>query len=95
MQSLPSECVPAVGTEGESYRRTQCFHQLPLYDFSLEACHKMSNLEKKRMGKFTERRRTRFIGVGKLKLKSTRDDQVRETVRVKGRYIVEGYMYCI
>ena len=85
MQSLPPECVPAVGAEGESYRRTQCFTQLPLYDFSLEACHKMSDLEKKRMGKFTERRRTKFFGVGKLKLKNTRDDQVRVSVGAERR----------
>ena len=90
MQSLPRECVPAVGTEGESYRRTQCFTQLPLYDFSLEACHKMSDLEKKRMGKFTERRRTKFFGVGKVKLKNTRDDQVRESVGGKRRWVIDG-----
>ena len=76
MQSLLAECVPALGTEGERYRRRQVSRQLPLYDFSLEACHKMSDLEKKRYGKFTARRSEKFFGVGTLKLQSTEGNMV-------------------
>ena len=76
MGSLPKECVPAVGMEGDRYRRSQCFQQLPLYDFSLEACHKMSDLEIKRHGKITARRRDKFFGVGSVKLQSTQEKTV-------------------
>ena len=77
MQSLPPEFAPLVSSEGETYRRMQCFLQLPLYDFSLDACHKMTDVEKKRMIKFAERRQREFFGVGCLKLKNNREDQVR------------------
>ena len=79
MQSLPSECVPEVGTEGDNYRRKQCFLQIPLYDFSLDACHNMTDLEKKRYGKLTDRTREKFFGVGKLKLQNTMDKKVYTT----------------
>ena len=79
MQSLPSECVPEVGTEGDNYRRKQCFLQIPLYDFSLDASHNMTDLEKKRYGKFTDRTREKFFGVGKLKLQNTTDKKVYST----------------
>ena len=75
MESLPKECVPVVGTEGERYRRAQCFHQLPLSDFSLEACHKMSDLETKRHTKVTTRRMEVF-GVGSVKLQSSGEKTV-------------------
>ena len=76
MQSLPTECIPALGTEGENYRRKQCFLQVPLYDFSLDACHKMSDLETKRYAKLTTKRRENCFGVGALKLQSTEDSLV-------------------
>ena len=76
MQSLPAECIPALGTEGERYRRKQCSLQLPLYDFSLDACHKMSDLEMKRYGKLTTRRKENSFGVGTLKLRGTDDAMV-------------------
>ena len=76
MQSLPSECIPALGSEGERYRRKQCSQQLPLYDFSLDACHKMSDLEIKRHAKFTSRRKENSFGVGTLKLHGTDKNMV-------------------
>lgn len=76
MKSLPPECVPTLGTEGETYRRKQCFLQLPVYDFSLDACHKMSDLEKKRYVKFTSRRSENFFGVGTLKLQGSEEEIV-------------------
>ena len=77
MESLPKECVPALGTEGERYRRTQCFQQLPIYDFSLEACHKMSEREAKRHAKITTRRRDEGFGVGIVKLLSSEQKKVQ------------------
>ena len=76
MESLPTECVPALGTEGETYRRRQCFLQVPLYDFSLDACHQMTDLETKRYTKITTKRRENSFGIGALKLQSTEDDVV-------------------
>ena len=76
MESLPEECVPALGTEGERYRRTQCFQQLPIYDFSLEACHKMSERETKRHATMTMRRRDKWFGVGIVKLLSSEQKKV-------------------
>ena len=77
MEGLPEECVPVVGTEGERYRRSQCFLQLPVYDFSLEACHKMSELETKRHGKITTKRRNESFGIGAVKLQSSEQKKVR------------------
>lgn len=77
MESLPPECVPTLGTEGETYRRKQCFLQLPVYDFSLDACHKMTDLEKKRYTKFTSKRSENFFGVGTLKLQGSEEEIVR------------------
>ena len=91
MQSLPAECVPVLGTEGESYRRKQCYTQIPLYDFSLDACHKMSDLEKKRFGKLTSRREESF-GVGTLKLHATAEDMVRMNRHAGGSKIPALFM---
>lgn len=85
MESLPPECVPTLGTEGETYRRKQCFLQLPVYDFSLDACHKMTDLEKKRYAKFTSKRSENFFGVGTLKLQGSEEGIVR----------VQTYMYAM
>ena len=93
MQSLPSECVPLLGTEGDSYRRRQCFQQVPLYDFSLDACHKMSELEKKRFGKFTNKRQSESFGVGALKLKSTAEDSVHFCTNMHIYHIYKNYIY--
>lgn len=76
MESLPPECVPTLGTEGETYRRKQCFLQLPVYDFSLDACHKMTDLEKKRYVKFTSKRSENFFGAGTLKLQGSEENIV-------------------
>ena len=76
MECLPEECVPRVGTEGARHHRAHCFLQLPLYDFSLEACHKMTDLENKRHGRITTRRREESFGVGAIKLKSNGEKMV-------------------
>lgn len=64
MQSLPKEVVPLRGSKGEKHRIEQYMQQLPAYDYSLVACHKMEDLDKKRMTKFIDRTKKRFFGIG-------------------------------
>ncbi len=64
MQSLPEEYRPVKGGPGETYRAQQFIHQLPPHDLSPDKCHQLSDLEKRYMGKFTERRTNKSYGVG-------------------------------
>ena len=68
MQSLPREVVPLRGSKGEKHRIEQYMRQLPAYDHSLAACHKMEDLDKKRMTKFIDRTKRRFFGVGAVNI---------------------------
>ena len=68
MECLPGECVPLRGTEGEVYRLQQLTHQLPAYDHDPEACHKLTEVETRRMAKFVDRRKRRFFGVGAVEV---------------------------
>jgi len=64
MQSLPRDKIPLRGFDGEKYRVKQYSQQLPAYDHSLDACHKMAEFDKKRMSKFIDRTKRKFFGVG-------------------------------
>ena len=66
MGCLPKEKVPLRGSDGDKLRIQQFTRQLPTYDNSLDACHKMTDLEKKRMTKLIERRKTKFFGTGEV-----------------------------
>ena len=74
MQSLPEECVPLKGTPGEHYRSQQFIHQHPPQDLNPENCHKLTDLDRKRMAKFAERRKNRFHGVGTVELQKSRSN---------------------
>lgn len=76
MSSLPKECVPLKGSQGEKHRAQQFLHQLPAYDSSPEVCHKMTELEKKRMLKFVERRKNKFFGIGTVSLEESGSSKV-------------------
>lgn len=64
MKSLPIEYVPMKGTPGALWRLQQYTTQLPAYDFDCGACHKMTDLEKRRFVKFAEKRRGQCEGKG-------------------------------
>ena len=66
MKSLPSEYVPAKGTPGALWRVQQYTRQLPPYDFDCGACHKMADLEKRRLVKFVDKRRDQCEGRGRV-----------------------------
>lgn len=80
VQSLPSGCVPKKGKEGEEQRVQRFTQQMPVYDFSLDVCHKLTELEKKRMLKFVEKRRKESYGVGTVELEMSEEGRVRATV---------------
>lgn len=80
MQSLPTGCVPKRGAEGEEQRMQRFTQQMPVYDFSLDVCHKLTELEKKRMLKFVEKRRKESYGVGTVELEMSEEGKVRATV---------------
>lgn len=66
MKSLPDEYVPAKGTPGALWRIQQYTTQLPAYDFDSGACHQMTDLEKRRLIKFAEKRRSQSEGRGRV-----------------------------
>lgn len=66
MKSLPVEYVPMKGTPGALWRIQQYTAQLPPYDFDSGACHKMTDLEKRRLIKFAEKRRSQCEGRGRV-----------------------------
>ena len=76
MSSLPEDCVPLKGKPGEAHRARQFSLQLPTHDASPEACHKLSDLEKKRLLKFVERRKSKNFGVGSIELLESSSSKV-------------------
>ena len=76
MRCLPKEKVPLRGSDGEKLRIQQFTRQLPTYDSSLDACHKMADLDKKRMTKFIERRKNRFFGMGEVDTMTAEESKV-------------------
>lgn len=66
MQCIPEECVPLHGSKGEEWRENQYMKQLPAYDTCPDACHDMTDIDKKRMNKFVDMRRKKFFGIGDI-----------------------------
>ena len=71
MESLPEELVPLKGSPGEEHRKQQYIRQLPAYDFSPDHCHALTDLEKRRMLKISERRKKTFLGTGRVEFLET------------------------
>ena len=76
MASLPKNCVPLRGSKAERERLRRITYQHPQHDSNIEYCHDMPDLEKKRMVKFTERRKKKFFGIGKVFVLTTDEDKV-------------------
>lgn len=74
MSCLPKNCQPLNGSKAEHRREEHFKHQNPLQDASVEFCHEISDLEKKRMLKFGERRIKNCFGVGKVFVMSKEDE---------------------
>lgn len=66
MQCLPADYIPIRGSKGENQRLRSFMKQHPAYDILPDTCHKMAELDKKRMKKFVEKHKTKFLGVGEL-----------------------------
>ena len=80
MQSLPEECVPLKGGEGEESRIQRFIHQMPVHDITPDMCHAMEDKEKKRMLKFVEKRRKECYGVGTVELEISEEGMVSTAV---------------
>ncbi len=80
MEELPVEVRPVRGSPGENYRAQQFVHQLPLYDFSPDKCHQLSEFEKRLMVKFTDKRAKKFHGVGVVEKNEDGHDKVRSVL---------------
>ena len=65
MECLPKNCRPYKGTKAEKQRQEHFRYQHPLHDANPEFCHQISDVEKKKMLKFSEKR-ARCFGVGKV-----------------------------
>lgn len=78
MKSLPSEYVPTKGTPGALWRVQQYTKQLPNYDFDCGACHKMTDLEKRRFIKFADKRRSQSEGKGLVRATSAKEIKVQD-----------------
>ena len=68
MQCLPKDFVPVRGSNGEQERLKLFMKQFPAHDSVIDACHKMAELDKKRMKKFVDRRKNKYFGVGEVGL---------------------------
>ncbi len=77
MRCLPADKIPLRGSKGEKYRIQQFNEQLPEYDSNIDACHKMDDLDKKRMGKFIDRTKRRFFGIGSVDRVTPHETMVR------------------
>lgn len=73
MSSLPKNCQPLKGSKAERQREDNFKYQHPLQDVNADFCHKLSDLEKKRLIKFGERRIRDCFGVGKVFIMSDAD----------------------
>lgn len=76
MDSLPEEHVPLRGSKGEEKRNRLYLHQLPLHDLDPEACHKMTEIEKKRLVRFADKFKKNACGVGIIQLIQTKEKMV-------------------
>ena len=65
MECLPKNCRPYKGSKAEQERQERFNYQHPLHDANVEFCHKISELEKKRMIRFGAKR-IGCIDVGKV-----------------------------
>lgn len=64
MDCLPSNYVPKKGTKGERNHAYLYLMQLPPQDFSPDSCHQLTEIEKRRLVKSADKRRTKSSGVG-------------------------------
>lgn len=66
MSCLPKNWRPYKGSKAEQQREEIFKYQHPLHDASAQFCHNISDVEKKRMLKFGEKRIRECFGVGKV-----------------------------
>lgn len=76
MLCLPRNCIPYRGSSAEQQRKECFIHQHPSHDASVEFCHDMPDLEKKRHAKFGNRRVINNFGVGKISVMTSNGDKV-------------------
>ena len=76
MNSLPSDHIPLKGTEGEKKRNELYLKQLPPHDQDPDMCHILSDKERKRLVKFSERIKQQACGVGIINVLHDRKDKV-------------------
>lgn len=69
MELLFLEVKFKVGSEGVKYRRKQMMYQFFIYDYDLEYCDNLIELEKVSMRQFCEDRNQNVFGVGDVREK--------------------------
>lgn len=77
MKCLPEDHVPLIGTIGEMTHARLYLNQLPSQDFNPDACHKLTDIEQRRLVKFADRRRTKASGVGTVLWLSSKEKKVK------------------
>lgn len=71
MTCLPKSCVPFKSAQKQMQEKFNCQH--PYHDGNLLFCHDMSDLEKKRMRTFGDRRLRKNFGVGQVSIMTSAD----------------------
>ena len=77
MKCLPEDHRPLLCTIGEMTHARLYLNQLPSQDFDPESCHKLTDIERRRLVKFADRRRTKAAGVGAVTWLSSKERKVR------------------
>lgn len=75
MACLPKSSVPIKGSKAEKQRCELYSHQHPRHDISIEFCHDLSEVEKKRMATFV-RKFTKMGGIGEVFVMTESNDKV-------------------
>ena len=78
MNSLPPDCVPLKGSVGEKRRNALYLKQLPPHDQDPDMCHILSDKERKRLVKLSERIRQQACGVGTINILHSGRERVSE-----------------
>ena len=76
MLCLPKDYVPLKDSKLEQMRWQRFYYQHPLHDSNNEFCYDLSELEKKRMVAFIERKLKSSFGVGKVSVMINKEDKV-------------------
>ena len=89
MNSLPYGYPPIKGTDGELKRNKAYLMQMPPQDTDSDSWSKLTDLERKRLTKISEKNKTRACGIGNLRVANKKERKVVETMLLLLQFVYD------